>query len=145
MNEGKGNVESEDENVPVDNTEDQEGKCKSEAERNKMQVAVENEFYESVHVEAVKIVVHEGNYITGADVINVQEPVETEFHEDIHDVSENVHRNENDGVEIRVSQKICNWRVKNIMEEIIELNFIQMKTTDLLTEVKVLVIYFQKP
>jgi hypothetical protein len=82
MNEGKENVESEDENVPADNTEeDQEGKCTSEAGRNKMQVALENEFYECVHVEVAIIVVHEGNYMTGAGV-------------------NNVHRNENEGVEI---------------------------------------------
>jgi hypothetical protein len=34
--------------------------------------------------------------------------------------------------------------VKNIKEEIIELNFIGMKTNNLLTEVKLLIIYFQK-
>jgi hypothetical protein len=76
MNEGKENVDSEDD-VPVDNIEDQGEKCTSETERNKMQAAVENEFYEGV--EVAKIVVHEGNYMTGAEVNNVQEPVNSSF------------------------------------------------------------------
>jgi hypothetical protein len=142
MNEGKKNFDSEDKDIPADNIEDQEEKYTSEAERNKMHVAVENEFYESVHGEVAKIVFREGNYMTGADVNNVQEPVETEFHEDIQDDSETFHRNEKEGVEIEFHENI-KVEDEEYKEEIIELKFIGMKNRDLVTQVKLLIIYFQ--
>jgi hypothetical protein len=68
------------EDAPADNTEeDQEGKCTIETERYKMQAAVENEIYEDVHIEVAKIVLHEGNCMTGAEVNNVLEPVKTDM------------------------------------------------------------------
>jgi hypothetical protein len=89
-------VESEDEDVPEDATEDQEGECTSDAERNNVQEAVERECNEDVQIEMAEIIIHRGNYTTEADVNSIQEPVETQFYEGIQDVSED--RNENEEV-----------------------------------------------